>query len=176
MFLDLTQIRQPETHVARDYPTGAFTGDDGFRVIAPVTLAAELHKDDDRFRLVGRLTTRLELACSRCLEPFAVPVDAAFDLRYLPQALAGNRDEDRRSTTRRRRSTATTGSISARWCSEQCYLALPMKPLCRADCQGLCPMCGTNLNHERCECQPRWDDPRLAALKALVSPRTNDDA
>jgi uncharacterized protein len=175
MFLDLTQIRQPETHVARDYPTGAFTGDDGFRVIAPVTLAAELHKDDDRFRLVGRLTARLELACSRCLEPFEVPVDAAIDLRYLPQALAGNRDEDPDhdpSTTFYSDDRIDLGQMV----QEQCYLALPMKPLCRADCQGLCPMCGINLNHERCGCQPRWVDPRLAALQALVSPRTNDDA
>ncbi len=59
---------------------------------------------------------------------------------------------------------------------EQCYLTLPMKPLCRTDCQGLCSMCGTNLNAERCSCEPRWVDPRLAALQALVSPRTNDDA
>ena len=32
---------------------------------------------------------------------------------------------------------------------EQFYLALPMKPLCQDDCQGLCPQCGTNLNTER---------------------------
>ena len=51
-----------------------------------------------------------------------------------------------------------------------------MKPLCRPDCQGLCAMCGTNLNVERCSCEPRWVDPRLAVLQALVSPRTNDDA
>ncbi len=37
-------------------------------------------------------------------------------------------------------------------------------------------MCGTNLNVERCNCEPRWVDPRLAKLQALVSPRTNDDA
>ena len=111
-----------------------------------MALAAVLHKDDDRFRLVGRLSTRLELACSRCLEPFEVPVDAAIDLRYLPQALAGNRDEDPDhdpSTTFYSDDRIDLGQMVR----EQCYLALPMKPLCRADCQGLCPMCGTNLNH-----------------------------
>jgi uncharacterized protein len=50
---------------------------------------------------------------------------------------------------------------------EQFYLALPMKPLCVADCKGLCPSCGTNLNKSVCGCQAAWDDPRLAALKAL---------
>jgi uncharacterized protein len=50
---------------------------------------------------------------------------------------------------------------------EQFYLALPMKPLCRADCKGLCPMCGTNLNRGTCDCKREWKDPRLSALKEL---------
>ena len=52
---------------------------------------------------------------------------------------------------------------------EQFYLALPMKPLCREACKGLCPNCGTNLNEATCDCQVRWEDPRLAALKALMN-------
>jgi len=51
---------------------------------------------------------------------------------------------------------------------EQCYLSLPMKPLCRPDCRGLCPQCGTNLNRGACACRREWDDPRLTALKTLV--------
>jgi uncharacterized protein len=50
---------------------------------------------------------------------------------------------------------------------EQFYLALPMKPLCRDDCQGLCPTCGINWNKGTCDCTNQWEDPRLAALKAL---------
>ena len=52
---------------------------------------------------------------------------------------------------------------------EQFYLALPMQPLCRPDCQGLCPVCGVDRNLERCECQTEWVDPRLSGLKALVN-------
>jgi uncharacterized protein len=43
-----------------------------------------------------------------------------------------------------------------------------MKPLCRDDCKGLCPQCGTNLNRETCTCSPKWEDPRLAALRGLL--------
>jgi uncharacterized protein len=175
MTLDLTTVRQPETPVDREFAPEAFAGDDGFRLLVPARLTAVLHKHDERYRLVGRLTTRLEVPCSRCLEPFAVPVDAALDLRYLPQALAGDRDEDPDhdpSTTFYSDDQIDLGLLVR----EQCYLTLPMKPLCRDDCQGLCPTCGTNLNVERCSCQPRWVDPRLAVLQALVSPRTNDDA
>jgi uncharacterized protein len=54
---------------------------------------------------------------------------------------------------------------------EQFYLALPMKPLCRDDCRGLCGVCGTNLNHVMCGCKREWDDPRFAVLKALKDNR-----
>ena len=50
---------------------------------------------------------------------------------------------------------------------EQFYLALPMKPLCVADCRGLCLHCGINQNTGTCECAPAWEDPRLAPLRQL---------
>jgi len=44
-----------------------------------------------------------------------------------------------------------------------------MKPLCREACLGLCPVCGINLNSERCSCETSWRDPRLANLDTLFS-------
>jgi uncharacterized protein len=40
--------------------------------------------------------------------------------------------------------------------------------LCRDDCKGLCPECGTNWNHSTCDCDRDSVDPRLAGLKALL--------
>ncbi len=45
-------------------------------------------------------------------------------------------------------------------------MSSPSKPLCREDCAGLCPGCGTNLNEGRCSCPPQSDD-RWQALAAL---------
>ena len=50
---------------------------------------------------------------------------------------------------------------------EQFYLALPMKPLCREDCKGLCPVCGVNRNREACSCDTTWVDPRMEPLRRL---------
>jgi uncharacterized protein len=47
-------------------------------------------------------------------------------------------------------------------------LALPMKPLCREDCRGLCPVCGGNRNVTPCTCEGRAPDPRLAVLRDLA--------
>ena len=44
-------------------------------------------------------------------------------------------------------------------------LALPMKPLCREDCRGLCPVCGGNRNVTACACETHVPDPRWTALK-----------
>ncbi len=40
--------------------------------------------------------------------------------------------------------------------------------LCREDCKGLCPECGTNLNHDTCDCASNAIDPRLAGLKNFL--------
>jgi uncharacterized protein len=50
---------------------------------------------------------------------------------------------------------------------EAILLELPLAPLCAADCQGLCPSCGADLNEGRCQCVPEAADPRWAALDAL---------
>jgi len=48
---------------------------------------------------------------------------------------------------------------------EQVLIALPMKPLCREDCRGLCPTCGMDWNVGTCACAEKAIDPRLEALR-----------
>ena len=176
MILDLTHLRQGESTLSRRYDPSAFDGRSSqFRVVAPVALEAKVHKDKARFRLVGTLAATLQLACSRCVEAFELPVAASFDVRYLPQSQnTGDEREveaDDLSDAFYRDEQIDLGQLM----EEQFYLALPMKPLCRDDCKGLCASCGANLNEETCGCQVQWEDPRLAALKTLVT-RNNDDA
>ena len=169
MKLDLTRYRQPLKHFARTFrPEEVADEGDAYRIVAPVDLAFEIHKDKDKFRLVGTVATELELPCSRCLDPFRLPVVAPFDLRYLPFSAASAdaerevADEDLETSYYRNDEIDLNDLLR-----EQFYLAVPMKPLCREECRGLCPQCGTNLNAGACGCAPVWEDPRLAALKEL---------
>lgn len=51
---------------------------------------------------------------------------------------------------------------------ETCFvLDMEQKSLCRADCKGLCPQCGKNLNDGPCSCKKELD-PRMAALASLL--------
>ena len=149
-------------------PEAVASGTDPFRIVAPVDLMFDVSKDKDQFLLGGRVKTALELPCSRCLEPYEIPVDLAFDLRYLPRIVnagEGEREiqEDDLTTAFYENDTIDLGQLMR----EQFYLALPMKPLCRDDCQGLCAQCGTNLNRGTCGCERDWVDPRLATLAKL---------
>ena len=169
MQLDLTRYRQPVSSFSRTFqPQEAGDQGDTYRVAAPVDLSFEIHKDKEKFRLVGRVKTELELPCSRCLELFRFPVDAPFDIRFLPAAELGAGEEREVPEEDLETSYYKDDQIDLNdLLREQFYLALPMKPLCREDCKGLCPQCGTNLNAGTCDCSPVWEDPRLAPLKAL---------
>jgi len=165
--LDLTRYRQPLTSVVKTFQPAEFGAEsEAYRVVAPVELVFDLHKDKDRFRIEGTVRTALELPCSRCLEPFRLPVDQSFDLRYHPQAEASSETETEVAEEDLETSFYRDEQIDLNeLLREQFYLALPMKPLCRDDCKGLCPQCGTNLNTGTCDCTSEWEDPRLAALK-----------
>ena len=169
MQLDLTRYRQPVTSFSRTFQPQE-VGDEGeaYRIVAPVEVAFDVHKDKDKFRLVGHVKTELELSCSRCLEPFRFPVDADFDLRFLPASEMVTEDEREVPEADLGTSYYRDDKIDLNeLLREQFYLALPMKPLCREECKGLCPQCGTNLNTGTCDCSPVWEDPRLAPLKDL---------
>ena len=117
--------------------------------------------------------------CSRCLEPFKLPVDREFDLRYLPAGAAEPETDDDEETEVEDDDVSLTFYRDeqidlSELLQEQFYLAMPMKPLCFAGCKGICPQCGTNRNTAPCDCNPQWEDPRMAGLKKLL--KRNDDA
>jgi uncharacterized protein len=93
----------------------------------------------------------VDLVCSRCLEPFREPLHIEFDEEYVTRRdpLTGQRWDAEQDEF----------LIDARWhldLSEAVrqyeQSTLPIQPLCRPDCAGLCPTCGHNLNEGTCGC------------------------
>lgn len=171
MLLDLSKLHGRQ-HFERVFEPAAFAPDDpDYRVAAPVDLSMDVEKaGKDAFRVTGRATTRLELVCSRCVEPFEMPVEAQFELHYVPQPEPSAEEEKEIAEDDLTTSFYSEGSLDViDLLREQFQLALPMKPLCTEACRGLCPECGANLNRTTCACKPVWDDPRLAPLKGLLN-------
>jgi DUF177 domain-containing protein len=154
--------------------------DDDFGVVGPIRFRGTLARTGDRFLLRGRITATLQLACGRCLKPFTQAVDTEVDLTYVPRVAAGPAAKDAKGRAADTEVELQDEDLSTAYYDdhlldlgemirEQFYLALPMRPLCRADCPGLCPHCGADRSLEQCQCHEEWVDPRLAALKAIVT-------
>jgi uncharacterized protein len=137
----------------------------GGQTYAPASEAIEARLDVSRpingyaFRL--RFPLRIEGPCVRCLEPAALETEA--DAREVDQA--DTDDEELRSPY-----VAEEELDLARWAHDAAILALPTQILCRAECAGLCPVCGESLNdadpadHEHGAApDPRWE--KLNELK-----------
>ena len=175
--MDLRGMRRTEQRLDRLFSPEQFNSEpnEDYTVVDEVSLRSNLNRDGDKYRLVGRIESCLRLSCSRCIKAFDLCVNVSVDLMYLPYGVnigdgeAEISDEDLAIAFYR--DDQIDMGIMIR---EQLQLTVPMKPLCCDDCQGLCPVCGKNLNHERCSCDPSWHDPRLDVLAALRSDSRKD--
>jgi uncharacterized protein len=115
--------------------------------------------------LRGKIKTAVALECVRCLAPIDLPLTLEIEDTF---KFAGEADEPEAAEPAAY-TIQENGSIDlAPLISELSWTAIPMKPLCRPDCKGLCPQCGANLNVTSCECEVEDIDPRWSALKELL--------
>jgi len=133
-----------------------------------------LMRTDRSILVKGVLNTEVELTCSRCLSLFHCPLTLNIEEEYFPttDVVSGASlplpEELGCFTIDERHVLDLTEAI------HQCaLLAIPMKPLCREDCAGLCPDCGHNLNQGACNCPPQGADSRWSELSKLAS--SSDD-
>jgi uncharacterized protein len=167
MFIGVKELEQHPLRFHEEFAPGTIdfrTRD--FRQTTPLSVELEAELEGREIHLVGRLATRLELSCARCLEPVTQELASRFDLRYRPVgSIRAKEDEIELAREDTEVGFYTGGGLFlADVIAEQVNLALPMKVLCGEECHGLCPRCGANLNRERCRCGPRPVDPRLAPL------------
>ena len=114
----------------------------------------------------GRLTGELELTCSRCLEPFMLPVATDFDLRYVPRVEnAGEGEQEVEEDDLATAFYADDQIDLGQLVMEQFQLALPMKPLCQEAARA-CPQCGTNLNTGTCDCSHEMERSRVRSAES----------
>ncbi len=121
-------------------------------------------------RVRGSYAGRFETLCSRCVDPVEHPQQGSFDLLYRPVGVDVDVAEHAISTSETEIGYYNGNSLALEdVLREQVLLSLPEKTLCRADCKGLCPSCGRNLNNESCSCEEASADTRWNALADLRS-------
>ncbi len=119
--------------------------EEGF--IGDVKIFGEVEDVGRCFVISGRIECKKNFTCDRCLTQATENQVHEFEEEF-DKATAV---EDLIDVTKLLRDVLLAGQ--------------PMKNLCKADCKGLCPVCGANLNDGECDCEKFVIDPRLAALE-----------
>ena len=153
----------------------ALKGEFGFD--APLHMEVRLRRIPRFVEASGLLRTSVRLSCSRCLGGFSQPLSIPFAATYgedAPAPEAPGEETEIELTAEAIDLFPFHGTeidlLEA--VQEQVLMALPPKPLCRADCKGLCPGCGADLNQAACGCPEEPMDPRFAALKNFKADET----
>ena len=110
----------------------------------------------------GNLHGKITIPCNRCAEETIQSLDSQFtDLIAFPD------DDTNENSGHIFNDSGTMFLNLSSICWEEFVLAIPVSPLCKEDCKGLCNQCGTNLNENQCSCKKESYDSRFAILRNL---------
>lgn len=169
MRIEVDRLNEAGETFARTYAPEELQLEAETRLVSAANVSGRASKKREQVRLRGKLTASVEVACDRCVAPVIVPVDADFDVTYIPveaditEPEATELQEDDLSFAVYEGGHVDLDELMR----EQVLLALPTRQLCREDCKGLCPNCGADLNAQSCRCEQPQIDPRWAALATL---------
>lgn len=142
---------------------------------AGVELSLELYRTDPSSPVVfvrGRIQGQLAVPCARCLAPALLEVvEPAIHMSYVPEANAEGGPAETELSADELDAYVYDGQVVdlEPLVREQLVLAIPITPLCREDCKGICTGCGAELNREPCSCaeEAAPDTPWAKAISVL---------
>lgn len=141
-------------------------------ILEPLKAVFTVMVQDDGVLIRGRITGKVALPCNRCTEDAVVVINQPVDTyEPFPDETGDDAEDSEAGVDEELLRIAPLGQglemnlAALAW--EEFSLALPMKPLCVADCKGLCPICGVNKNTTSCSCGTDALDPRMAPLRGL---------
>jgi uncharacterized protein len=154
----------------------------GIELAGEARLALRAHKLGSDVYLEGDLSGALELACSRCLTRYRGPIRERFRLVLEP---AGDRvpADPEGAAALAEEGLYLADELESGWyrgpefqldrfVGEILSLSVPLQPLCREDCRGLCPRCGADWNAESCSCAEVRPASPFAVLAKLRGPES----
>ncbi|HVR63687.1 MAG TPA: DUF177 domain-containing protein, partial [Polyangia bacterium] len=93
----------------------------------------------------------IETPCSRCLEPARVTLAAPLTMTFVPRSPGDPEEAEDPDVVYYSGDEIDLGPEVR----DEILLGVPLSPLCREDCQGLCSVCGGNRNLTPCDCEAR---------------------
>lgn len=154
----------PFTAVADIVPTEQFEVMGDPVCFSDVRLSGELLGTGDAVKVYASVSGDVESRCARCLEPVKLHLESEITALFSRTPDADDPDQYPMEGYK------IEINDMAR---EALLLEMPMRFLCREDCKGLCPVCGTNLNIAPCTCQEGGE--RRNPFSALSELLTKDE-
>ena len=143
--------------------------DERVRLTEPAAVNGKIRLAGNEVFVNGHIETRAQVECDRCLRPVQLPVNADFALEYIPDSEYESSEVAELTEAEMSVAVFDGQAIDVdEIVKEQILLAVPTRMLCREDCKGICPECGTDRNSGECNCVTKEIDPRWAALKNLT--------
>lgn len=142
-----------------------------YKLLKPIKGRLSINLAGSVVSVEGFLEATLSLDCSRCLKPFPHTASPEITLYYARGEGGGGGEGDEKEKELSAEDLEINyleGDIldTTELLLEQFALNLATKPLCKAECKGLCPSCGKDQNQEPCGCKKEERiDPRFAGLK-----------
>ena len=135
-------------------------------LLQDVRILGRLSREGGDFVFLGQVSAMVTLACGRCLADYTDAVDGACYRIYRRGSLVESTSDGALGDHGCAMTPFDGNRINlAELAQEQIYLLLPLKPLCKEDCRGLCPHCGANCNVDSCSCQTERQGQGLLTLK-----------
>ncbi len=119
-----------------------------------IVLSGRIERTGEDFLLRASLRGAFDTTCSRCLEPARLPIDLPLTLSYVEVDEASAEDDDDEDEEGVVHFQGGVIDLAPQ-IRDELLLALPIGPLCREDCAGICPTCGGNRNLTPCDCDKR---------------------
>ena len=168
MRIELEKLEEDGGRFARVYAADALPLDPEVRLVQPADVSGRIRRNGTEVELRGRLYTKLEVLCGRCLQPVELPITAEFNERFV-RAVSWADDEQHELQEEDLNVAVFDGEGIELddLVREELLLAVPVNVLCREDCKGLCPSCGIDRNVNNCQCESNDGDARWEKLKEL---------
>ena len=142
--------------------------DERVSLTGPATVSGTIRLARNEVFVNGHVAARATVECDRCLQPVEAPVNADFALEYITGSEYESSGVVELTEAEMSLSVFDGEGIDVdEIVKEQIVLAVPTRMLCREDCKGICPECGTDRNTGECNCAINDIDPRWADLKNL---------
>ena len=140
----IRQTGEPFSFEAAEQFSDQAFGERTISFAQPLTVSGSYVYDGKAFTVEGKAEAFINTSCARCTKPFVERIAFSFSERFVKGEDEAADDEN----------YPYSGDelLLDKAVLDNLFLEIPIASVCRADCKGLCPVCGVDRNTTTCDC------------------------